>query len=193
MKLNFKKLVPVIALGGLAACSNQNAEQNTKASDVVNNKIEEPINIDTNAYQPIVSAIKYEDLLFELNKKDDTLFVVNFWATWCLPCVKELPYFISTSQSMAGTKMKLILVSLDTKDNLEPTLIPYLSKKKWRAKHYLLDDNGRMNEWIAAVNKDWEGSIPATAFYKNGDQLHFNSGQLSQEELKNYINRFITQ
>lgn len=184
-------------LFGFAACTDPlNSSHDSKQAKQDNADeatIKQSVDIDTSHYEPQVSIVKYEQLLSEFTKNNDTLYVVNFWATWCLPCVKELPYFISTSQQMANQKMKLVLVSLDTKDNLERTVIPYLAKKKWRAMQFLLADNGRMNEWIAAVNKDWEGAIPATAFYKNGAQVYFSSGQLSHEELKTNINRFITQ
>lgn len=142
-------------------------------------------------YSPEVLVVKYEGLIDALDKKNDTLYVVNFWATWCMPCVKELPHFVSTLKEMSGKRVKLVLVSLDTKNDLETKLIPFLRKEQFVAQHYLLDDNGRMNEWIPRFSADWDGAIPATAFYKNGAQLHFNSGALSEQELRSQINTYL--
>ncbi len=144
-------------------------------------------------YQPTITALQYEDLLTRLQTKDDTLYVVNFWATWCLPCVKELPYFVSTAKAMSNNPLKLVLVNLDTKDEMETKVIPFLKAKNFEATHFLLDDNGRMNEWIPKFDANWDGAIPATVLYKNGEQLRFTSGQISEQELKEQINTYLTQ
>ena len=65
-----------------------------------------------------------------LEKQSDTLFVINFWATWCKPCVQEMPYFLEAEEKFGGEKFKLLLVSLDFKTDLESKLIPFLEKKK---------------------------------------------------------------
>ncbi len=165
----------------IGACG-ENKEQNNQVQAEHNTaKTETPTEAD---YEPQVRVVKYEDLLQVLNQKNDTLNVVNFWATWCMPCVKELPHFVATAQVMKDKPVKLILVSLDTRSSLESAVLPFLKKKNFVAQHYLLDDNGRMNEWIPKIDADWDGAIPATALYKNGQKLRFDQGQLSESELK---------
>lgn len=168
----------------IGACGQNKAENNK--GQVANNTVETGAPSADN-YQPEVKVLKYEDLLEVLNQKNDTLNVVNFWATWCMPCVKELPHFVATAQAMKDKPVKLILVSLDTRSNLDSAVVPFLKKKNFVAQHYLLDDNGRMNEWIPKIDAGWDGAIPATALYKNGQKLRFDQGQLSESELKTNI------
>lgn len=173
-------------IAGLSICAcGQNREQNNK--EQAGNSTAKTATPAESNYEPRVEVVKYEDLLEVLNQKNDTLNVVNFWATWCMPCVKELPHFVATTQAMKDKPVKLILVSLDTRSSLESAVLPFLKKKNFFARHYLLDDNGRMNEWIPKIDADWDGAIPATALYKNGRKLRFDQGQLSESELKTNI------
>ena len=175
----------LIAALSLSACGQNTAEGSKK--QVANQPVKTEALPKEENFEPEVRVIKYEDLLQVLNQQNDTLNVVNFWATWCMPCVKELPHFIATAQEMKDKPVKLILVSLDTRGSLDSTVIPFLKKKNFVARHYLLDDNGRMNEWIPKIDPEWDGAIPATALYKNGKKLRFDQGQLSENELKTNI------
>lgn len=171
----------LIAALSMSACG-QNKAQNSK-EQAEHNSVATQAPAGAN-YEPEVRVLKYEDLLQVLDQKNDTLNIVNFWATWCMPCIKELPHFVATAQAMKDKPVKLILVSLDTRSNLDSAVVPFLKKKNFVAQHYLLDDNGRMNEWIPKIDAGWDGAIPATALYKNGQKLRFDQGQLSESELK---------
>lgn len=139
-----------------------------------------------------VDVVKYEALFKVWENAKDTLLIVNYWATWCKPCVQELPHFFKIYSALKDTKkIKLILVSLDTRDNLHKEVIPFLQNNEYETNHYLLDDNGRMNEWIPKVSADWEGEIPATGFYKNGKQLEFVAGAMSEQELEKTIQKHL--
>ena len=59
------------------------------------------------------------------NAKDTTL-VINFWATWCKPCIEELPCFEELRERYIGQNVLVILVSLDFKSQLEKKFIPFL-------------------------------------------------------------------
>mgnify|MGYP001142725059 FL=1 len=171
----------------LMACGQGNEKKNEAAAGSSHTS-----NPATENYQPKITVVKYKELLEELRQQNDTLNVINFWATWCVPCVKELPYFMATVQEMKDKPVKLILVSLDARSSLDSAVIPFIQKKNFVATHYLLDDNGRMNEWIPKIAADWDGAIPATALYKNGQQLRFVQGQLSEKELKTFIQTHLT-
>lgn len=137
-------------------------------------------------------TIKYEDYQKIINKNDDVLYVINFWATWCSPCVEELPEFMEVNQQFSSKKhFKMILISLDSKREIESELLPFLKNKNIKADVYLLDDIKRMNYWIPDIEKTWSGSIPATLIYKNGKKLFFAEKQLDQEILIQTINQFI--
>lgn len=115
-----------------------------------------------------------------LSKKHEKITVVNFWATWCAPCVQELPHFEEVAREQSDT-VELILVSLDRKSQLDSKLIPFIQKKDIQSSVILLD-NVDFNYWVPKVDKDWEGEIPATIIL-NKDVKHFYSGQLSKKQL----------
>lgn len=101
----------------------------------------------------------------------DTTYVINFWATWCGPCVKELPYFEELNALYDGQAFKQILVSLDDPKKLESKVIPFLAKNNIQSKVVLLAD-GKANSWIDKVDPNWSGAIPITLILK-GDGRKF--------------------
>ena len=136
-------------------------------------------------------VIKYEDLQ-EITEKIDDVLVVNFWATWCGPCVREIPDFMEVNNKFSSrTDFKMILVSLDDKDNLKSDVIPFLKDNQITADVYLLDDTKRMNYWMPKVDKGWTGSIPATVFHKNGKKLKFVEKQFHKAELTEIIDQYL--
>lgn len=140
-----------------------------------------------------VTIVNYDQLANVFTKNDNVLYVVNFWATWCTPCVKELPDFMEVNAEFKNREnFKMILVSLDDSEAVDGSVKKIITEKKLDTKHYLLDDIKRMNEWIPAVDSGWSGSIPATLFIKNGKKLRFIPASLEKEELREIILDFIT-
>jgi thiol-disulfide isomerase/thioredoxin len=116
--------------------------------------------------QHVSAVYKIADLLKRVDQNNDTVYVLNFWATWCIPCVKELPEIDSFAVKHMNEKVKVLLVSLDFKDELEKKVSPFLLKNNYRAECVLLDEvNG--NDFIDKIDKRWTGSIPATFFTIN--------------------------
>lgn len=111
-----------------------------------------------------VEIIKYPQLLQMINgDKDEDIIIYNFWATWCAPCVKEMPYFEKIDKE-DGVQVRFI--SLDDVEKLESRVIPFLNKKNIQAKVYLLDETD-YNAFIDKVDKRWSGAIPATVIVNN--------------------------
>ena len=146
----------------------------------------------TSITKAIVKVLNYEELKSIINKNDNKLYVVNFWATWCRPCVEELPDFMEVNRKYnTNPRFKMILVSMDMASEIETSVKPFLQKNKMDVETYLLDDNKRMNEWIPAVDKSWSGAIPATVFYRNGKKLEFFESRMPKIELEKIINKYI--
>ena len=84
--------------------------------------------------QRVSGIYKADQLVNRINAGSDTLYVVNFWATWCKPCVAELPAFQNLHDSLGKTKLKVLLVSMDFKEDMKAKLIPFLKKNKYTAR-----------------------------------------------------------
>ena len=108
-----------------------------------------------------VPSLTHNKLKPLLNQKGDKIYVVNFWATWCAPCIKELPYFEVIDQR---EDVEVLLVSLDFPKHKESRLLPFIKKNKLQAKVVLLDDADE-NSWINDIHPNWSGSLPATLIY----------------------------
>lgn len=140
------------------------------------------------AQQSDLKVMKYEELEKRIQQENDKLLVVNFWSTTCAPCVKELPHFMEVNNKNSGNpKFKMILVSLDRLADKE-RVIKFMKNKNLTAEVIILDDIKRMNTWIPRFEKNWDGNIPVTLFYKNGEKVYFNDGEMSREELEKTIN-----
>lgn len=134
-----------------------------------------------------VKAYDYEKLAYFLNQKNDTTYVVNFWATWCVPCVKELPHFEKLNQQYKGKKVKVLLVSLDMHKMVESKLLPFIKKKKMKSDIVLLRDPDS-NSWIPKIDKSWSGAIPATLIY-NKKTRKFHEKAFTYAELEAALNK----
>jgi len=116
---------------------------------------------------------------------DDTTYVLNFLATWCSPCVKEIAIFEKLHQDKTKPKVKVILVSLDFINQLESRVIPFLEEKGISAEVKIITDTD-YNAWIDRVDPSWTGAIPATLIY-NKDHRVFLEKELSHNELLTQI------
>ena len=132
---------------------------------------------------PIFDFTQYEN---RVQQKNDTLYIVNFWATWCKPCILELPFFEKAAQSFATQPVKIILVSQDSKTRAIP-VNDFLKKNKYTSESFILSA-GNPNVWIDKIDTNWSGTIPMTLFYKNGNKTYFHEGDYaSYEELEKII------
>lgn len=134
--------------------------------------------------QKKIPVYKIDKLLSRIEKNNDTLYIVNFWATWCKPCVQELPDFEKINADYKNQKVKVILVTLDFKEELKKRVIPFIKKNKYTTEVILLDEVD--GSFIDKVSKDWSGAIPATLLIKN-NKKEFIGKKTNYEELKEKI------
>ena len=130
------------------------------------------------------TEVDYNGLEKVLNKQDNKTYVVNFWATWCAPCVKELPYF-----ERINKHVEVVLVSLDFPKHFDTKLKNFINEKQLQSELYALNDMDS-NYWIPKVNKDWSGAIPATLIY-NSNKREFFEQAFEYEELEKTLNKFL--
>lgn len=120
-----------------------------------------------------------------IKPSNDSLYVVNFWATWCKPCVGEMPYFEEANTKFSAQKAKVIFVSLNSAKE-EANVEKFVTTKNIQSEVLLLNA-GNPNVWIDKIEPEWTGSIPATIMYKGGKKVFFYEGELKQAELDSII------
>jgi thiol-disulfide isomerase/thioredoxin len=135
-----------------------------------------------------VKAYDYAGLEYFLTQKNDTTYVVNFWATWCVPCVEELPNFEKINANYKENKVKVVLVSLDMVKMIEGKLLPFIKNKQIKSEVLLLRDPDA-DSWIPKVDSTWSGAIPATVIY-NADNRKFYEKSFTYDELEKEISNF---
>jgi len=133
-----------------------------------------------------VKVVNFDQLEPYLHKSNDTLYLVNFWATWCGPCVKELPSIKQVEAKYADRKFKVLMVSLDMPKELTSRLVPFVKSKNIRSEVFLLNDPNQ-NRWIDKVDPAWSGEIPFSLIYGKQSRESY-SRTFTFEELDSIIN-----
>jgi thiol-disulfide isomerase/thioredoxin len=130
------------------------------------------------------TVVKFDRLQQLMNEKSGTIQIINFWATWCAPCVKELPLFEKLRSE--NTDVKVTLINLDFADKVKK-VNTFLQKKNIQSEVLLLDEID-YNTWIDKVDESWGGAIPATLIInpKNGKRK-FIERELHEGELQKII------
>lgn len=159
----------------LFSCRNE-VKQDVMAITEVKNTIELEV-YDFDGLEPL------------LNKQGDKVYVVNFWATWCAPCIKEIPHFEKLNANYKNKNVEVLLVSLDFPFNYDKKLKPYIKKHKLQSKVVALDDPD-MNTWMSKVNEEWTGAIPITIIY-NKEKRQFYERTFTYKELEEEVKQFL--
>jgi len=130
--------------------------------------------------QDIKTYDSFETYAHLLDKDNDTTYVINFWATWCAPCVKEMPAFVKLQETYEDQRLKIILTSMDFGKNVDQRVSTFMKKHNISSKVVVLDDPDS-NAWIEKVNPEWTGGIPATLIYNQEKRLFFEREFTFQE------------
>lgn len=128
------------------------------------------------------TVVKFDRIQRLLAPNSHEIQVINFWATWCAPCVKELPLFEKLNAE-ENSGVKVTLISLDFVDKLD-RVNAFIKRKGIRSEVLLLDEID-YNSWIDRVDKNWGGAIPATLIInpKTG-QRKFVDKELKEGDLE---------
>jgi thiol-disulfide isomerase/thioredoxin len=124
----------------------------------------------------------------QLTSASDSLLIVNFWATWCKPCIEELPHFDSLVDRFPGQKIKVVLISVDF-DTQEASLKRFLQRKKLQPEVWWLVSN---ENWIDAIHPEWSGALPATLVIQPGSpERHLQESAFTAETLDAWVRTFL--
>jgi thiol-disulfide isomerase/thioredoxin len=138
----------------------------------------------------ILTEYKPEQIIDLLNKKNDTLYVTNFFATWCGPCMREIPHFKKKMEELKNQPVKFTFISLDKKGDWETEVKHFAMEKELSDYIILLDEMSLTPDFFTKNFKKWDGgSIPYTIMRK-GDKTDETVGMMSETELNEKINSF---
>ena len=174
-----KKIVSIIALVLMISCKSEDKKEAEIAPKPLQTYKEDQVSVKSYNFSGLENLLK---------KQNDTTYVVNFWATWCVPCVEELPNFEKLNADYKDKKVKVILVSIDFPKMVESNLLPFIKKHELKSEVVHLNDPDA-NSWINKVDSTWSGAIPATVIYKK-DKRNFYEKSFTFEELKIEVLRF---
>ncbi|WP_226389820.1 TlpA family protein disulfide reductase [Penaeicola halotolerans] len=132
---------------------------------------------------PVIKWSKMEQLI---QAEGDQIRVINFWATWCRPCIAEMPLFEAVN---AQEGVEVVFISLDNASDVDPRVTGFITKRNIQSQVYLLDEVD-YNKWIDKVSPEWSGAIPASLFInqKTGEKV-FHEGELKETELQEIIDK----
>ena len=137
-----------------------------------------------------IKVIKYKELAQLRQLPHDTLYVVNFWATWCKPCIQEMPYFEAATEQYKNQPVRVILVSMDDVEDLDKRVKPFVKKRSLKSTLLLLDERD-INPWVDKFEPKWSGAIPLTILFNNHrKQYFFAERELTEEELQQLIIKY---
>ncbi len=117
------------------------------------------------SFTQTVRKVNMKELLHLVDTSKGPL-VVNFWASWCGPCIREIPWFEKTIYAMPGKPVKLILVSLDFGDEYPQGIAAFAKKNGYQSDIYWLNETDT-DVFPKKVDKSWDGSIPVTWMINN--------------------------
>ncbi|MGB3802019.1 MAG: TlpA disulfide reductase family protein [Lewinella sp.] len=127
--------------------------------------------------------------LFE--QQNDTTYLINFWATWCKPCLEELPLLQELSEQHSDQAVRIVLVSLDTEPSAIERIPAYLERQGINLSTIVLTDEG--TEWKQGLDDKWDGSLPTTLIYRKGLRYVYRRPFMSMPDLAGAVAPLIGQ
>ncbi len=139
-----------------------------------------------------IAKWKIEDVVNSYSAKNDTVYVVNFWATFCKPCNEEIPDFIRIVEKYKTQKVKLLLVSLDLPSYVAVRLPAFIKKNNYKTNHVWLNETNA-DHFCPMIDVKWSGAIPSTIIVNNNTGYkNFVEDQISPADFQKYLNEAIS-
>ena len=133
----------------------------------------------------VIKKIKITDLERTIHESKTPL-IVNFWATYCIPCIEEIPYFQKAVKKYAKDSVKLLLVSLDLREDYNK-IKAFAEKRKLTAEKVWLNESNA-DYFCPKIDSAWSGAIPATLFINNKTGYRkFYEDQIREDKLEKEI------
>lgn len=171
----------VITLLALLGCGGSEGESTSSTTDQQATAEGETHTQDGASQPPSLQEVTHEDAMAVIQESDARLTVVNFWATWCVPCVEEFPAFTKLDRALDDRGVEVMFISTDF-PNKKQKVVKFLAEHGVTGTSYL--KTGNSTEFVNSFSEDWSGAVPATFIYDaDGARLDYWEGKASYEEL----------
>ncbi len=184
-----KIIVSVFLATALISCKKEN--EKLQESDTTEDSAAISTTPETENPKEPIKAFSIQEMNEFLQKKNDTLYVTNFFATWCGPCVREIPHFKNKIQELNGKPVKITFVSLDNKNDWNSKVPQFTDELGIRKNTVLLDGQLLDQNFFASNFKQWTGSAIPFTYMRKGDKTDETLGMISEQQLTAKINSFL--
>ena len=184
-----KFILPFLSVFMLFSCKKEASFNSKNISPETETAAETEITTNANLFVPVEYTPEQASELLN-QKKNDTLYVTNFFATWCGPCVKEIPHFREKMEEMKGKPVKFTFISLDEKTVWDTDVKNFVEENGIAKETVLLDGNLLDAPFFTSNFKTWKGETIPFTYLKKGDKTEEINGSVSKEELNAKINSF---
>ncbi|MGC4129146.1 MAG: TlpA disulfide reductase family protein [Bergeyella sp.] len=184
-----KFALPLFIILFLAGCKKEAViTENTPETDST-----EAVENENSAPKEIFTAVEFspeQASEFLNHQKNDTLYVTNFFATWCGPCVREIPRFKEKMEDLKGQPVKFTFISLDQKSDWDVKVKNFVEEHGIAKQTVLLDGEFLTPQFFADNFKTWKGEFIPFTYLKKGDKSEEINGSISKEELESRLSNF---
>ncbi len=145
----------------------------------------------SNVFSQEIKKVKIEELVKMIDTSTSPI-VVNFWASWCKPCIHEIPWFEKTVAAYNEKGVKMVLVSLDFKEDYQNKALHKFVKKTGYTSNVVWLDETDADKFCPPIDSAWGGSIPATLMVNNKKGYRqFFEFQVKEERFKQEIEKLV--
>ena len=189
MKSIFKLFILLLASLALTQCSILKPAGPANNAGVVSEQMSALLKPNDSGLNFPVYTTYAEVAPFFQEKNDNITYVVNFWATWCRPCITEMEHFEQLTRETSRDDLQVVMISVDKAEDVPTKMKDFVATRALNIPVVAFTDNF-YDGWIYKVDIAWQrSSIPVTLFYRNGKR-YFNKGQISSyRELQGLVDR----
>ncbi len=184
----------ILSISLLACKKNDEKVAETEAKDSLTDN---SLSLDTSSSDGKLISLKElsPEKISEVLKSNnsDTLYVTNFFATWCRPCMQEIPHFRKKMDELKNQPVKFTFVSLDNKTDWETKVIDFADEYEINQNVILLDGTLLKQEFFKQNFQSWNGEAIPFTLMRKGDKSDETVGSMSEEMLDKKIETFLAQ
>ncbi len=146
----------------------------------------------TEVHSQQIKKIKVKDVL-NLIDTTTTPLVINFWASWCKPCIEEIPYFEKEVLNFKEQKVSLILVNLDFPEDYPKHITNFVKKNNYKSKVYWLNETNA-DYFCPLIDSSWTGAIPVTVMLNNNKAYRkFYNSKIPENKIKSALSELVAE